>query len=245
MSSPTHYEIRDWRNHQHYKDRNPPWIKLHYSILTSPEWVVLADASKALAIACMLVASKNDGIVPNDPAYIKRLCYLNACNLKPLVECGLLVPLADAGKCEQVLARSVICSLPSEETEDIEQMPYGDIVDILNREAGTAYRPSSAATRRLIAARLKDGFTVADFAAVIASKVADWRSDPAMSKYLRPETLFGTKFESYLQAAKAAPPRPREPFDPGPEFWAADCLRIQQEEEQKRAKMAQKGGGNG
>ena len=31
--------IKNWHKFQHYKDRNPPWIKLHYEILTRPDWV--------------------------------------------------------------------------------------------------------------------------------------------------------------------------------------------------------------
>ena len=45
---------------------------------------------------------------------------------------------------------------------------------------------------------MNEGFTVDDFKKVIDNKSAEWGKDSKMSKYLRPETLFGTKFESYL-----------------------------------------------
>jgi uncharacterized phage protein (TIGR02220 family) len=73
-----------------------------------------------------------------------------------------------------------------------------EIVDYLNEKAGTSYRHTTKKTQRLIRARLKEGFTVEDFKTVIDKKVAEWLHDPKMSQYLRPETLFGTKFESYL-----------------------------------------------
>ncbi len=72
------------------------------------------------------------------------------------------------------------------------------IVQFLNEKTGSHYRASSAKTKRLIHARLNEGFTVDDFEKVIVKKCKDWKADTKMAKYLRPETLFGTKFESYL-----------------------------------------------
>lgn len=92
------YHIKNWSEFQHYKERNPPWIKLHFEILTSPDWVTLDDASRVLAVACMLVASRNEGKVPSDPHYMKRVAYLNTLpKFKPLIDCGFLEnPQADA-----------------------------------------------------------------------------------------------------------------------------------------------------
>jgi len=73
-----------------------------------------------------------------------------------------------------------------------------EIVSFLNLTLGTSYRESNEKTRTQIRARINEGFTVDDFKTVIQRKFADWGNDPKMSKYLRPETLFGTKFESYL-----------------------------------------------
>lgn len=85
------YRVKNWRNFQHYKDRNPPWIKLHFSLLSSEDWVTLDDSSRVLAVACMLIASRNEGVIPSDMAYLKRVAYLNKTpNLTPLIECGFL-----------------------------------------------------------------------------------------------------------------------------------------------------------
>ncbi len=76
---------------------------------------------------------------------------------------------------------------------------YKTIVDYLNQKAGTNYRSTSKKTQRLINARFNnDNATVDDFKKVIDIKVSQWKNDDKMSKYLRPETLFGTKFEGYL-----------------------------------------------
>lgn len=72
------------------------------------------------------------------------------------------------------------------------------VVDYLNEKCGTKYKHSSAETQRLIVARLNQGFNLEDFKQVIDNKVADWGNDSQMSKFLRPQTLFSNKFESYL-----------------------------------------------
>lgn len=74
------------------------------------------------------------------------------------------------------------------------------IVFYLNKKAGTKYRDTTPKTVEKIKARLTEGFTVEDFKVVIDKKCAEWIGDEKMEKYLRPETLFGTKFEGYLNA---------------------------------------------
>ena len=102
------YSIKNWSKYQHYKDRNPPWIKLHFELLTSPDWVMLDDASRVLSVAIMLIASRNDGRIdcsPNGLAYLKRVAYLNTDpDISPLVATGFLVPQADACGCKQMQA---------------------------------------------------------------------------------------------------------------------------------------------
>ena len=71
------------------------------------------------------------------------------------------------------------------------------VVDYLNEKAGTHYRAGVAKTQSLIKARANEGFTEADFRTVIDKKCSDWIGTE-YEQYLRPQTLFGTKFESYL-----------------------------------------------
>jgi len=94
------YRIKNWTEFQHYKDRLPPWIKLHNSLLTSEAWVMTDDASRALLIACMLLASRNsanDGTFNGEPEYVKRFAYLNKTpDFKPLIQYGFIEPVQDA-----------------------------------------------------------------------------------------------------------------------------------------------------
>lgn len=75
---------------------------------------------------------------------------------------------------------------------------YLTIVGHLNQATGSNYKADSKKTQSLIDARLKEGFTLDDFKTVINKKTSQWLKNPKMSSYLRPETLFGTKFEGYL-----------------------------------------------
>lgn len=86
----------------------------------------------------------------------------------------------------------------SSSKKEKEDIPYKLIIDLLNKEAGTRYRPTAAKTKKDIKARWNEGFRFEDFKHVILVKTEEWLHDPAMNKFLRPETLFGTKFESYL-----------------------------------------------
>ena len=87
-----------------------------------------------------------------------------------------------------------------EEDKEKEKELYKSIISYLNEKAGTNYKPTTAKTKTAIKARLAEGFKVDDFKTVIDKKCAEWIGDEKMEKYLRPETLFGTKFEGYLNA---------------------------------------------
>lgn len=71
------------------------------------------------------------------------------------------------------------------------------IIDYLNEKANTNYKFTSKKTNNLIQARLNEGFSEEDFYKVIDNKVLEWKGTD-FEKFLRPETLFSTKFESYL-----------------------------------------------
>ena len=86
--------------------------------------------------------------------------------------------------------------IPSEESEA--NIPYKDIIDYLNIKAETNYKSSTKKTKDLIKSRFNEGFTLEEFKKVIDNKVREWKYNADMCKYIRPETLFGTKFESYL-----------------------------------------------
>lgn len=87
-------------------------------------------------------------------------------------------------------------------------VPFEEIISYLNEKAGTNYRSTTKATKEHINARWEDGFTLEDFKKVIDTKVKDWKGKfdgkgNALGKYLRPQTLFSSNFESYLNQDSA------------------------------------------
>ncbi|GDZ83152.1 hypothetical protein LCIT_03940 [Leuconostoc citreum] len=88
-------------------------------------------------------------------------------------------------------------------SDEPDHVPYKEIVDYLNEKTGSKYRSSGSKTKSLIKARTNEGFNLDDFKTVIEKKAKEW-SGTNMEKYLRPETLFGTKFEGYLNEKQSA-----------------------------------------
>ena len=78
--------------------------------------------------------------------------------------------------------------------------PFPDIIEYLNEKTGKSFRWQTKTTQRHIRARCEEGYSLEDFRRVIDSKVSEWKGSE-WEKYLRPETLFGTKFESYLNSS--------------------------------------------
>lgn len=106
---------------------------------------------------------------------------------------------------EKKAAQDPSIQLPLEPQEEIkpkaeEEKPaniHEQVIIYLNEQTGNKYRPQTEATKRTIRARQREGYTLDDFKTVIDKKVKEWKGSE-FEKYLRPATLFGSKFESYL-----------------------------------------------
>ena len=93
--------------------------------------------------------------------------------------------------------------------EDGEPVNASEVILHLNEKSGKQFKINTKKTKDLIVARQNDGFRQSDFIKVIDNKIADWKDDPVTDKYLRPETLFGNKFEGYLNE-KILPKKKRQ-----------------------------------
>ena len=80
------------------------------------------------------------------------------------------------------------------------EIPYVEIIDYLNLKTKSHYKYNTNKTRDCIKARWNEGFMLEDFKKVIDNKSKEWLGDPKYENYLRPETLFGNKFEGYLNS---------------------------------------------
>ena len=110
--------------------------------------------------------------------------------------------------------------------------PLGDITHILedlnNRiKSKKGFSPLAQCNQNLIKARMSEGFTVENFITVNEKKVKQWLHDPEMSKYLRPATLYGNKFDGYLNEVVCDLPATNSNSLNKNKFQSADERRIE------------------
>ena len=172
---------------------------------TDPAIVMLSSDAKIIFIELILQSLRYNS------------CTLNVC-LEYLYR-TLNVPLADTKRTLNELVSFNIIELDKEvrtsyktkqnkteqnktEENSICLVPQDDvnasIISYMNNALNKKYKHSSKKTNALITARRNENFTIEDFKKVIDVKNREWKNDEKMKKFLRPETLFGQKFETYL-----------------------------------------------
>lgn len=115
----SYIRVKNFEKFQHYKDRNPVWIKLYNEILDDYAFACLQDASKWLAVGIWLLASRHDNKVPNDPAWIgKRINATGPVDLAALVSAGFIEV---CGEDSQPLADRSVSAMPEREEETEEE----------------------------------------------------------------------------------------------------------------------------
>ena len=105
-------QVTNWEEYQHYKDRNPPWIKLHNQLLDNFEFTTMPDESKAHLLAIWMLASRTNNKIPYDAQWISsKICATSELNITLLIERGFLAEIPeskglqeDDGSCSKVLA---------------------------------------------------------------------------------------------------------------------------------------------
>ena len=103
------------------------------------------------------------------------------------------------------------------------------ILEDLNKriKSKKGFSPLAQCNQNLIKARMSEGFTVENFITVNEKKVKQWLHDPEMSKYLRPATLYGNKFDGYLNEVVCDLPATNSNSLNKNKFQSADERRIE------------------
>ena len=91
-----------------------------------------------------------------------------------------------------------------------EKKPFKEVIDYLNKKIGSNFKSTSKTTQSKINARLNEGYVLDDFIAVIDKKFNEW-NNTEFEQYLCPETLFGPKFEKYLNQKPLKPKTNNKP----------------------------------
>lgn len=89
--------VKNWDSFQHYKKRNPPWIKLHRAILDDYGFCSLPDQAKAHLILIWAYASQNNGSIPHDVPFLERKLSVSNLDLEPMIARGFLLPMSASG----------------------------------------------------------------------------------------------------------------------------------------------------
>jgi len=164
--------------------------------ISSEEWA----ETKSVFMAKNLITDNNKPIAWEKRQYLSDTSTERVRRHREQVkqQCNVSVTAPEA----DTEADTDIKDIVEQDTRQRVRIPFTDIVSFLNEKAGTEFKPETAATRKHVKARWAEGFRLEDFLTVVEHKVGEWKTDPKMCEFLRPQTLFGTKFESYLQSAK-------------------------------------------
>lgn len=129
---------KNWEKFQHYKDRSPPWVKLHKSLLDDRVFMRLPLASKALAPLLWLLAS--DSKTGEFDASIDELEFRLRISgddlkqgLKPLIDNGFFVVASG------VLADCLQAAVPEAETEQRQRQKAPQAACVLFDQFWAAY----------------------------------------------------------------------------------------------------------
>jgi hypothetical protein len=109
-------KVKNWDKFQHYKDRNPPWIKLHNHLLDDYDFECLSDSAKGHLFCIWMLASRTQNKIPNDPQWVKKkIGASSTVDINTLIKHGFLECYQDASKLLHNAEQVATVSVPSEE----------------------------------------------------------------------------------------------------------------------------------
>ncbi|WP_052399145.1 conserved phage C-terminal domain-containing protein [Candidatus Francisella endociliophora] len=114
------------------------------------------------------------------------------------------------GQHQRIFLKEQGCLVAEKESNkkdsDVEVIKANDItrevIGYLNQAVNKNFKPTNRVYQQHIQARVNEGYTLEDFKQVIEIKTKQWICKPDMARYLRPQTLFGTKMDVYLNEPK-------------------------------------------
>jgi hypothetical protein len=112
-----YFRVTNWDQYQHYKDRDPTWIKLYARLLDDYAFATLPDNGKWHLIGIFLLASKQGNRIPGDPRWVrKKIAARTRVDLKALLAAGFIEEDASAA-----LAEAEQVAIPEKESESEER----------------------------------------------------------------------------------------------------------------------------
>lgn len=153
-----HFSVKNFDELQHYKDRNPPWIKFYNASLDDYEIGLLPDASKAHLFAIWLLASRYNNQIPYDADWVgRRINASEPVDLPLLAKHGFIVPDQD---CSNMLASRKQDAIPEKEKRESREEREGE----KSRARGTRLTDDWKPSESNIVFCLQEGLTEDDAA---------------------------------------------------------------------------------
>lgn len=201
-------KVAGWDKFQHYKDRSPPWIKLHKGLLDNFDFQMLPVASRALAPMIWLLASEaDDGSVDANPDFLAfRLRAPRkeiVDGLKPLIDKGFL--LVEQDDSTAIAAPKQNACLETEEETEIEK--EGEAEAELTEPVFIELPLTGSKSHPVAASRLpyyRNLYPAVDVEAELRKMVGWLNSNPARRKTARGIEAF---INSWLSRAQDSGPR--------------------------------------
>lgn len=153
-------KVNNWEDFQHYKDRNPPWIKLYNTLLSDYEFTCLQDDSKLLLIMIYLIASQTNNKIPYDEQWVKHKAMLDMeVDLKPLIDAGFLLLVQDDSEVIAKRKRDAIPEQSRAEQRERREDIYSDLPKfkkIYEQEMSTVSRNYTTSERKKLVELIND-----------------------------------------------------------------------------------------
>ena len=198
------------------------WVKLEKRLLNDHKFIALSETGQLMYLKFLMVAAETFNKIPKKTCIIRLLFRTTLTDTeikKHIKEIKKMFPKFKENKhyfyfeefetkhnwvspgSSQIIPKDVQEEDKEEEKNKKKIKRREDIniiIDDLNNIIKSAYKSDTPKTQELIYARFKDGFSIQDFKTVHRKMAKAWGVDNKMRQYLRPQTLYSNKFESYL-----------------------------------------------
>lgn len=163
-----YFSVKNWTKFQHYKDRDPPWIKFHVALLDDYEFTCLQDASKAHLLAIWLLASRYQNRIPLDAEWVGKAIKANSpVDLGALLAAGFILDVSEPeGKTptESTVSQDASALLAecseSAPSEDREQRTESK--KVVQNTSCSSPRATDATSARARGTRIPDDWTLSE-----------------------------------------------------------------------------------
>lgn len=211
--------IKNWEKFQHFKDRRPPWIKLHREILDQRDINALSDGAFRVLVGLWLLASEDSEMNGNLPC-VDDICFrlrkdksfVTKClrELNPFLRQGDNTAISERYRGDDPEAEAEAEGEGEAEAEaeaegaatqpETACLKFTEIEDAIREQwnAAVATRPGwskctkrpSGEVGRLLAARCRDPDWVADYPKALEAMTRfQWMKRGKFATILRPDTV--------------------------------------------------------